>query len=208
MRTRVKICGFTRVEDAVYAARLGIDAIGLVFYPPSSRFVSINGARQIVAALPPFVTVVGLFVDAPSAWISEVLAKVPVDLLQFHGDESPETCRAYRRPYIKVVRMREGVDLFAIQRHYADAAGLLLDAFDPQAPGGTGSVFDWRLVPEGLTMPLIVAGGLHPGNVKQAILAAQPYGVDVSSGVEALKGIKDKNKMVAFLNEVNQCDYN
>jgi phosphoribosylanthranilate isomerase len=158
MRTRVKICGFTRVEDALAAARLGVDAIGLVFYSQSPRNVSIARAAAITRALPAFVSVVGLFVDAEPDWVRDVLAEVNIDCLQFHGDESPEDCRLYAKPYIKAIRMQPGVDLEDIQTQYADAAGLLLDAYHPGVQGGSGSGFDWELITGKLSLPLILAG--------------------------------------------------
>jgi len=203
MRVRVKICGITRVEDAVHAASLGADAIGLVFYAQSPRAVSIAQARDIVRALPAFVTVVGLFVNAPPDEIRAVLNQVRLDALQFHGLEPPEQCRAFGRPYIKAVSMRAGVDICACARDYADSAALLLDTHDEEAPGGTGRSFDWSRAPGDLGKALILAGGLTPDNVAEAIRQVRPYAVDVSSGVEASKGIKDHHKMAQFINEVN-----
>lgn len=204
MRTRVKICGITRVEDALAAAVFGADAIGLVFSEASPRCVSAKQARTIAAALPPFVSVVGLFVDAPADHIRELLGQAPIDLLQFHGRETPEECRQFGRPYIKAVRMVPDVDIAAEARRYAQAAGLLLDAYDPQLAGGTGATFDWTRVPPDLGKPVILAGGLTPGNVARAIQAVRPYAVDVSSGVEQGKGIKDAAKIAAFIQNVNE----
>ncbi|WP_020563324.1 phosphoribosylanthranilate isomerase [Methylosarcina fibrata] len=206
MRTRVKICGFTRVEDAVCAARLGVDAIGLVFYPPSPRNVEIAQAVRMVEALPAFVSVVALFVDEEESRIREVLRRVPVDCLQFHGDESAETCRRYGKRYIKAVRMRPGTDIPALARQYNDAAGLLLDAWHPGVQGGSGSRFDWELIPENCALPIVLAGGLEAGNARKAIHTVKPYALDVSSGVEAEKGVKDAAKMAAFMSEVNEGD--
>lgn len=206
MRTRVKICGFTRVEDAVLAARLGVDAIGLVFYPPSPRHISISQAVNIVRALPAFTTVVGLFVDAGETYIREVLAAVSLDCIQFHGDESAEACALYAKPYIKAIRVKNDTDINALAEEYKDAAGLLLDAYHPDTKGGTGQAFDWRLMPERCSLPVILAGGLIPGNVQMAIHEYRPYALDVSSGVEMAKGIKDNAKMAAFLREVNEGD--
>lgn len=203
-RTRVKICGFTRPEDALAAVHLGADALGLVFYPPSPRAVTVAQAQAIVAGLPPFVTVVGLFVDEQAAVIRDVLAQVRLDLLQFHGDESPEECRRYGKPYMKAVRMAESVDLAGLAQDYHDAAGLLLDAWHPDAKGGTGSAFDWARVPAQCALPIVLAGGLAQDNVRQALAMARPYAVDVSSGVESAKGVKDLQKMAEFLNEVYQ----
>jgi len=206
MRTRVKICGFTRAEDAVFAAQTGADAIGLVFYPPSPRNVTIAQAIDIVSALPAFVAVVALFVDEQEARIREVLAQVPVDCIQFHGDEPAEVCRIYNKRYIKAVRMRTGTDVQALAQEYHDAAGLLLDAYHPDAKGGTGSRFDWDLIPRQCALPLILAGGLDADNARQAVQAVRPYALDVSSGVEAEKGIKDALKVAAFIREVNEAD--
>jgi phosphoribosylanthranilate isomerase len=199
MATRIKICGITRPEDAQQAADLGADAIGLVFYGPSPRHVEVAQAQAIVDALPPFVTTVGLFVDAAADAVRGVLDQVKLDLLQFHGDESPEFCAAFERPYIKAIRMREGVDLAAETVRFAQARGLLLDAYHPALPGGTGESFEWARVPADLAIPLVLAGGLTVGNVAEAIHIVQPYAVDVSGGVEAQKGIKDWGKMTDFV---------
>jgi phosphoribosylanthranilate isomerase len=206
MRTRVKICGFTRVEDAVYAAFLGVDAIGLVFYPPSPRHVEIEQAIKIVNALPAFTSVVALFVDEQEARIREVLARVPIDCIQFHGDEPAEACRIYGKRYIKAVRMQDGIDIGALTLHYHDATGLLLDAYHPGAKGGTGSQFNWELIPEQCALPVILAGGLDETNAKQAVQKIKPYALDVSSGVETEKGVKDSLKMAAFIKQVNEGD--
>jgi phosphoribosylanthranilate isomerase len=204
MRTRVKICGFTRVEDAVAAASLGVDAIGLVFYPPSPRNVAIDQAAAIVRALPAFVTVVGLFVDAEPDWIREVLDGVRIDCLQFHGDETAAACRLYGKAYIKAIRMRPEIDLPAIETEYADAAGLLLDAYHPDVQGGSGSGFDWERIPSQRNMPIILAGGLSPENAGLAVQQVRPYALDVSSGVESGKGIKDALKMAEFIRITNR----
>lgn len=202
MRTRVKICGITRIEDAEAAARAGADAIGLVFDPASPRCVDLEQARAIAQAVPPFVTVVGLFVDAAPERVREVLNWVGLDLLQFHGTESPEQCRQYARRYIKAIRMRPEVDLLGEARRYADAAGILLDSFVPGVSGGSGRTFDWTRVPRDLGRPLILAGGLAPHNVAEAIRRVRPYAVDVSSGVERSPGVKDPDKIAAFLEAV------
>lgn len=207
MRTRVKFCGMTRPEDARAAARLGADAIGLVFYPRSPRAVDIDRARRVVAGLPPFLSVVGLFVDAAPEQVRAVLEAVPIDLLQFHGDECPADCGGFGRPYIKALRVREGTDVAAYARSYADAAGLLVDAWQPHVPGGTGTAFDWSLIPPDLACPLILAGGLTPDNVAAAVERVRPYAVDVSGGIEADKGIKDAAKMAAFIREVNRVEH-
>lgn len=204
MRTRVKICGITRPQDAITAAHAGADAIGLVFYADSPRAVEPEQAREIVSALPPFVTTVGLFVDASEQTVREILAAVPLDLLQFHGHETPDDCQRYDRPYLKALRMREEADVVAAAKQYYDAAGLLLDTYKPGVPGGTGDTFDWRRIPGQLNKPVILAGGLTPDNVAEAIAVARPFGVDVSGGVEAEKGIKDAYKINAFMAEVER----
>jgi phosphoribosylanthranilate isomerase len=206
MRTRVKICGFTRVEDAVCAANLGVDAIGLVFYPPSPRHVDIDLAVKIVKALPAFVSVVALFVDEQEAQIREVLERVTIDCLQFHGDESADACRLYGKRYMKAVRVQQDINIPALASHYHDAAGLLLDAYHPGAKGGTGSSFDWGLIPEQCALPIVLAGGLDIANAKLAVQTVRPYALDVSSGVEEQKGVKDALKMAAFIREVNEGD--
>ena len=202
MKTRIKICGITRPEDARVAAAAGVDAIGLVFYPKSPRAVTIQQAQAICAVLPPFITVVALFVDAEHFEIEDVLAAVPVDLLQFHGSETPVQCNAYATPYIKAIRMRDDADLTEAVRQYDSARGLLVDTFDPNEAGGTGEIFDWDRVPDGLDTPIILAGGLEPSNVGAAIQQLSPYAVDVSSGVEQSKGIKDADKIEAFIKAV------
>lgn len=207
MRTRVKICGFTRPDDAREAALLGADAIGLVFYPQSPRHLDIPRAQAIVAALPPFATVVGLFVDEEPGRVAEILGQVRIDLLQFHGDEPPAYCASFSRAYIKAVRMQPGTDLLAVAAEYASASGLLLDADDRRAKGGTGTCFDWAMITPDCPLPIILAGGLNPGNAGEALRRVKPFGLDVSSGVEAAKGIKDKHKMAAFLKEVQDFDH-
>jgi len=199
---RSKICGITRVEDALAAVEAGADAIGLVFYAKSPRAVTVQQARSIINAMPPFVTTVGLFVDASRCELGEILDAVPLDLLQFHGDESPENCEGYHRPYIKALRVKPGDDIAAQVVLYKNASGVLLDTYVPGIPGGTGEAFDWALVPEGLSKPIILAGGLTAENVAQAIARVRPYAVDVSGGVEAAKGIKDAQKIRAFMQAV------
>ncbi len=206
MRTRIKICGLTVPEEARQAALLGSDAIGLVFYPKSPRFVTIQRAREIVSALPPFVTTVALFVDEEAGRISEILRAVPIDLLQFHGDEPPEFCQQFNRPYIKAVRVREGIDLKREARRYRSAHGLLLDSYQPELPGGSGKRFDWNRIPKDLPKPILLAGGLTPENVAEAIRRVRPYGVDVSSGVERFRGRKDCDKIKRFISEVHRAD--
>lgn len=198
---RCKICGITRVEDALAAVHAGADAIGLVFYAASPRAVSIEQARAIVAALPPFVAAVGLFVDASRDEVRAVLEAVPLDLLQFHGDETPEECEGYGRRYLKALRVKSGDDVAVEVARFPGAAGVLLDTYVPGIPGGTGEAFDWSLVPSDLSHPVILAGGLTAENVGAAIRQVRPYAVDVSGGVEAAKGIKDAEKIRAFIRQ-------
>ena len=204
--TRIKICGITRVEDALAAARSGADAIGLVFYEPSPRHVSVAHAAHLAGILPPFVTAVGLFVNAEADFVRKVLDCVPLDMLQFHGDESPEYCAQFSKPYIKAIRVKAGVDLLQCASDFRAARGLLLDAHVNGKPGGTGATFDWTLIPQQLPLPVILSGGLDAQNVAAAIKQVRPYAVDVSSGVEASKGIKDAAKIAAFINEVKNID--
>jgi phosphoribosylanthranilate isomerase len=203
MRTRVKICGITRPEDGLAAANLGADAIGLVFYEPSPRNVSVEQARAILRKLPPFVTVVGLFVNPMTEKVWDVLDRVPLDVLQFHGDEKPETCERFDMPYIKALRVRAGDDLSVAIKSYSTAQGILLDTHVEGLAGGSGQTFDWGLVPDDIDKPVILAGGLTPDNVAQAVRQVQPYAVDVSGGVEADKGIKDAAKIEAFVQAVS-----
>ncbi len=201
---RSKICGITRIEDALAAAEAGADAIGFVFYAKSPRAVAVRQARAIIAELPPFVTTVGLFVNASRCELNEILEVVPLDLLQFHGDETPQDCEGYHRPWIKALRVRPGDDLEAACQLYAGARGILLDTYVAGVPGGTGEAFDWSLVPAHLSKPIILAGGLSADNVGQAIAQVRPYAVDVSGGVEQAKGIKDAAKIEAFMQAVKQ----
>lgn len=203
MRTRVKICGITREEDALAAVAAGADAIGFVFYAPSPRAVTPPQARTICAVLPPFVNVVGLFVDADSDEIDAVLDAVPLAALQFHGDEPGDACADFGIPYIKALRMRPGFDVGAAIGEYRDALGILLDTFDAGLAGGSGKTFDWNGIPRDLGKPLILAGGLTPENVADAVRIVRPYAVDVSGGVEHSKGVKDADKMRAFIDAVN-----
>jgi phosphoribosylanthranilate isomerase len=213
MRTRVKICGITRIEDARDAAALGADAIGLVFYAKSPRAVSLQQAAAIGRELPAFVTSVALFMDADAELVSQVVAQVPIDLLQFHGNESADFCRAFNRPYIKALGINftgtvEQIHASVLDSAAAfdDARGVLLDSNAPGTAGGTGEVFDWAAIPAGLEQPLILAGGLGVHNVAEAVRRVRPWAVDVSSGVEREKGIKDAALIRAFINEVNHCD--
>ena len=218
MRTRIKICGITRIADGLAAAKAGADAVGLVFWRGTPRFVETARAREIADALPPFVTRVALFVDPDPAEVRSVLDAVPIDALQFHGDERRELCSAFNRPYLKTVHMREGVDLLEYAGRYGDATGLLFDTFRAgDMPGGTGHTFDWsRLSPAvraALPAPLVLSGGLDPENVGDAIRAVRPWAVDVSSGVEERgpdgkprKGFKDAARIAAFVKGVRDAD--
>jgi len=199
MRTRIKICGITRAEDARMAAELGADAIGLVFYAPSPRSIDPEQARAIVAALPPFVTAVGLFVDPAPDQVDSVLRRCSLGLLQFHGDEAPDFCRDFGLPYIKAAQVRADADLVQYLSRYHAAQGWLLDAYHDRLYGGTGEAFDWKLVPRDLAKPVILSGGLTPDNVGAAVRQVRPWAVDVSSGVEAAKGVKDAAKIAAFI---------
>ena len=205
MTARIKICGITRQEDALAAAHAGADAIGLVF-ASSPRRVTMAQAANITAVLPPFVTSVALFVNPSRLEVEQALAEVKPDLLQFHGEESPEFCAAIGHPYIKAARVRPGLDLLQYAALYAGARALLLDAYSADAHGGTGHRFDWSLIPASMPLPIILAGGLGPENVAEAIRAVHPWAVDVSSGVEASKGIKDVSKMQTFIQEVRNAD--
>jgi phosphoribosylanthranilate isomerase len=205
----VKICGITRPADARAAAEAGADAIGLVFYPPSPRYLSVERAVEIRDALPPFVQTVALFVNADPATIAQVLGRVRPAMLQFHGDEAPRACEQFGTPYVKAYRVKRGVrqdvDLLEYLRPYASAAAWLLDSFVEEY-GGVGERFDWSLIPAGRSRPLIVSGGLDPENVGEAVRRIRPWGVDVSSGVESAKGIKDPARMAAFIAEVRNAD--
>ena len=205
-RTRIKICGITRPEDGLAAASLGVDAIGLVFYPPSPRAVDAAAASAIIRSLPPFVTSVGLFVNAEPAAVRDILRQVPLALLQFHGDEAPDYCAAFDRPYLKAVPMGAGADVADYARRFDRAAGLLLDSHGGACVGGTGQGFDWSVIPAHRAKPIVLAGGLSPANVAQAVRQIRPYGVDVSSGVEAAKGVKDLHLMRMFVEGVNSGD--
>jgi len=206
MGTRIKICGFTRPDQARRAAEYGADAVGLVFYPPSPRNVSPEQAAAICEVLPPFVTPVGLFVDADPDLVRDVLRQVPLALLQFHGDETPDYCRQFDLPFIKAVRVKPGLDLVQYARNFSQSRGLLLDAYVAGTPGGTGERFDWSLIPPLLGTPVVLSGGLDPENVGQAVKAVHPWAVDVSSGVESGKGNKDLAKIKAFIDGVRNAD--
>ena len=202
-RVRTKICGITRVEDARAAIDAGADALGFVFYQASTRYIAPRPAQEIISQLAPFPAKVGLFVDPDREYVSAVLETVRLDIIQFHGDEEPGFCSSFGRPYIKAVRMKRDTDLQEMCRRYADAAALLLDSYSETEHGGTGACFDWGLIPAELSRPIILAGGLTVSNVRRAIAAYKPYAVDVSSGVEFDKGIKDKAEMIAFIREVS-----
>ncbi len=206
MKTRVKICGITRAADLDAAVSAGADAIGLVFHPASPRHLSLAQAAELARQLPPFVTCVALCVDADAEWVRQMIAAVRPDLLQFHGQEPPEFCVAFGRPYLKALRVRPGVDLLQYAILYGTARGLLLDAYVPGKPGGTGRRFDWSLIPADLPLPVVLSGGLMPANVAAAVRQVRPAAVDVSSGVEATPGIKDAAKIQAFIQEVRNAD--
>jgi phosphoribosylanthranilate isomerase len=204
LRTRVKICGITRTADAAAAAAAGADAIGLVFYPPSPRFLSIERAREMRDALPPFVQTVALFVNADAAQVAQVIGRVHPAMLQFHGDESPDFCAQFGLPFVKACRVKQGVSALEYLRPFSRAAAWLLDSHVPEY-GGVGESFDWSLVPV-TDKPVILSGGLSQANVAAAIRRVKPWGVDVSSGVESAKGIKDAAKIAAFIAEVRNAD--
>ncbi|MBK1645372.1 phosphoribosylanthranilate isomerase [Thiocapsa imhoffii] len=206
MRTRVKICGLTRHEDVAAAVAAGVDAIGFVFHEPSPRAVTPEQARALCDVVPPFVTAVGLFVDADAARIRHILERVPLELLQFHGDEAPDFCAAFARRWIKAVRMRPQTDPRAERLRYRDAAGLLLDTYDPARAGGTGRRFDWDRIPAEMASSIILAGGLDATSVGDAIRQVRPFGVDVSGGVEAAKGVKDHDQIHTFMQRVTDVD--
>ncbi len=205
IRTRIKICGITREQDLDSAVAAGADAVGFVFYPPSPRFLSLDRAVELAKRIPPFVTSVGLFVNPDPGLVREVVAAASVDLLQFQGEEAPDFCEQFGRPYVKVARMRPGLDLVEFAGAYASARGLLLDAY-VEGYGGAGQSFDWSLVPGNLPLPIVLAGGLTSENVGSAICRLRPWAVDVSSGVELSKGIKDAAKIAAFIAAVKNAD--
>lgn len=203
MRTRVKICGITRIEDALAAVQHGADAIGLVFYAPSPRNVSVEMASEIIAALPPFVSTVGLFVNASTSEINHVLANVSLSTLQFHGDEVMEECEQFSLPYFKAIRVKSDTNLLQCAVEFSSAQALLLDTYSDASVGGTGQIFDWGLIPKNISKPIVLAGGLTAENVGKAVKQVRPYAVDVSGGVELSKGIKDVNKIAAFMSAVS-----
>ncbi len=202
MAKRVKICGITSIPDALDVANAGADAIGLVFYPKSTRFVTAEKAAEICSALPPFITTVGLFLNAEASDVQETLSKVSLDLLQFHGHETPEFCRSFGKPYIKALGT-DGLQDFATNAdQYHDALGILIDSHVLGKAGGTGQTFDWKLLPKNYSKPIILAGGLNPDNVAEAIRETSVYALDLSSGVESSPGIKSKAKIDALMREV------
>ncbi|UZK03548.1 phosphoribosylanthranilate isomerase [Venatoribacter cucullus] len=205
-RTRLKICGITRPQDAMAVVQAGADAIGLVFYAPSPRAVDIATAQAVVAVVPAFVTVTALFVDPAADEVQKVLDSVRIDLIQFHGDEEDDFCSQFNRPYIKAIRVRQASDVVASCLRFPGALAVLLDSYKPGVPGGTGETFDWSLVPDELPKPIILAGGLTIANLASAIRQVRPFAVDVSGGVEADKGIKDPGKITAFADEVYRVD--
>ena len=204
--TRIKICGITRPQDALVVAGSGADALGLVFYSASPRAVSVEQALAITSVLPPFVTVVALFVDEPVASIERILRTVPIDLIQFHGTESPQVCQQFERPWIKALRVKPGLDIAAECDRYHRARGVLLDSFQAGVPGGTGKSFDWQLAPSNLSLPVVLAGGLHEENVGDAIRTLRPAAVDVSGGVESSAGIKDAGRIHRFVAAVRAAE--
>ncbi len=204
-RTRIKICGITRIDDARAAAAAGADAIGLVFYAPSPRAVDLEQALAIRRALPPLVGTVALFVNAEAALVDRVVQRLRPSLLQFHGDETPQDCARHGHPYLRAARMRAGFDLVDFAHRYADAQGILVDAF-VEGYGGGGEVFDWSLLPTDVGFPIVLSGGLRAQNVARAVSRVRPWAVDVSSGVEAAKGIKDAAAMRDFVAAVRAAD--
>lgn len=205
-RTRIKFCGITRAADAQAAVALGVDALGFVFHPASPRYIDPFKAALIISGLPPFVAAVGLFVDVALEKVRAIVGQSGLSIVQFHGNESPDYCTEYARPYLKAVRVVDQHSVAQAQRDYAGAAALLLDTYHPQLVGGTGAVFDWNLIPRHSSVPLILAGGLGAHNVALAIRAVAPFGVDVSGGIEAGKGLKDLTKMQLFVSEVNRLE--
>lgn len=201
-KTRVKICGITRLQDALDAIDAGADALGFVFYEPSPRYIAPESAASIIAQLPPFVTTTALFVNETEAQVKAIAELTGIDILQFHGDETPEYCRQFSRPYFKALRMSPDISVAMEVQRYAESRAILLDAYRPGVPGGTGEAFDWDRIPSNLSKPLILAGGLDQDNVYQAITQVTPFAVDVSGGVELSKGLKDRSKIQQFMKEV------
>jgi phosphoribosylanthranilate isomerase len=206
VRTRVKICGITSPRDAQAASRLGADAIGLVFYEPSPRYVTVEQARAIADSVPPFVSRVALFVNPTAASVRAVLDGAKIDLLQFHGEEDPAFCAGFGIPYLKALRVRKGLNLLECLSPFRGAAGWLLDAYRPDYYGGTGETFDWGVIPAGLERPVVLSGGLTVANVAEAVRRVRPWAVDVSSGVESTRGVKDADRIAAFIEGVRNAD--
>ena len=206
MRTRVKICGITRPEHAAGAAAAGADAIGLVFYPPSPRCIDLTQAAEIAAAVGPFVTRVAVFVNPSPVEVTKLIERVPVEMLQFHGEEAPDYCAQFRLPYIKAARVVPGIDLLEYLGPFGGASAWLLDAFRERLYGGTGEQFDWSLIPSRTARPLVLSGGLTPDNVGEAVRRVRPWAVDVSTGVESGKGVKDPQLIRSFIDAVRRCD--
>ncbi|MBS0358361.1 MAG: phosphoribosylanthranilate isomerase [Proteobacteria bacterium] len=202
MSTQIKICGMTREDDALSAAYLGVNAIGLIFYDKSPRNVDVQDAKVIAKRMPPFVDVIGVFVNPTKEYVQEILSQVDLTGLQFHGEEPREFCESFKLPYIKTLRMKENTDIHAYIKEYSSMSALLLDTYQEDQYGGTGKTFSWDLIPKDLEKRLILAGGLTVSNVKEAIQKVKPYAVDVLSGVESSKGIKDQMKMKFFVDEV------
>jgi len=201
-RTRIKVCGLCTLADAEHAVIAGADAIGMVFYSKSPRYISIADAQEIVSRMPPFASTVGLFVNSSCEAVHDIISEVPLDLLQFHGDEDEEFCNSFKRPYIKAVRVKADTDLLQICHQYTSARGILLDSYKKGTPGGTGETFDWSMIPRKLPLPLVLAGGLDANNVAEAVSAVHPWAVDVSSGVEHSAGKKDRQKVEQFIRAV------
>jgi len=207
MQTRIKICGITSLEDAQFAIKAGADALGFVFYPPSPRHIDLNTAITITHQLPPFITTTALFVNAKQGLINQVINQARIDCIQFHGDESPEACNLYHRPWIKAIRMKPEIDLIQLNQDYQQASALLLDSYIKGIPGGTGAQFNWSKIPPVLRPHIILAGGLTPLNISQAVEQVQPWAVDVSGGVEKQKGVKDHDKIRQFIQAVRASNY-
>tara|TARA_Y100000588_G_scaffold358045_1_gene415839 strand:+ start:474 stop:1160 length:687 start_codon:yes stop_codon:yes gene_type:complete len=205
-RVRVKICGVTSVEDAAAAVRCGADAIGLNFFEPSPRYVHPDRAREIARVLPPFISRVGVFVNAADRYVEQVTGLVGLDLLQFHGDETPAQCERFGRAYLKSIAVRPGSDVEAVFEAYSSASGVMLDAWHEQLRGGSGETFDWSLVPGNPSLPIVLAGGLNVDNVSRAVTQVRPFAVDVCGGVELSRGVKDVGKMAAFVHAVRETE--
>ena len=205
-RVRIKFCGITNLQDAIESERLGVDALGFVFYKPSPRYIDPLVAAQIIKKLSPFVSTVGLFVNATQQEVSEISELTKIDVVQYHGDESPDYCESSSKPWIKALRVGGGEDLVKEVCRFRNAKAILFDSYDGERYGGTGALFDWSLLPKKVACPTILAGGLNAKNVVEAIRRVEPFCLDVSGGIEASKGIKDRVKMEDFVEEVNKLD--